>query len=103
MRAVKDYLQHEMHTLGRGKSHTSPAREEDVVRLTETYHAAKLHQNIPGRSFRTPADKAPDVISLGIHNLHNGGDMDRWWAGRNFERATDELQNSDSDDNNTSY
>jgi hypothetical protein len=73
----------------RGKSHTSPGKEEDVARLQASYSALRIHQKIQGRKL-DPKNKAKDYLAHGTQDQAIVHVMGRWLENRVRERSTED-------------
>jgi len=95
-RIVKDHVEGSINHFHRGKSHTSPDKEEDIACLQASYEHSKIHRYIPGRKLSAKS-KAPDFISLG-EGAKLMKVMDNWIANCVSEWSTAEEWKDDSDD-----
>ena len=53
-----------MNHFSRGKSHTTPEKEEDICTLQRSYHTSQLHQYTPGRRLHS-RDLVKDTVARG--------------------------------------
>jgi hypothetical protein len=83
-------------TYKRGKSHTTPKKDADVLKLRESY--VNNHHHINGRVAPSKKDKASDTTTKGAITLNTGALLARWSDGRDFERATYEIWDDSSPD-----
>ena len=61
-RKLKDHIEREINSFRRGKSHTSPSHEKDVVGLQGIYSDEKAHVYKPGRKLQE-GDHAKDFLN----------------------------------------
>ncbi|TDL27181.1 hypothetical protein BD410DRAFT_714083 [Rickenella mellea] len=90
-RAVKDHIEDELGACARGKSHTLPAKENDVSKLAKIYSTQDLHRPTPKRKIKNRLDKSQDFVQRGIEQLQTTSVMDRWWENRTYGREADEI------------
>jgi len=87
-RKVKDQVESEINHFRRGKSHTSPGKEEDVARLQASYRNSGIHINRPGRRLDAK-DKVPDFMAIGSETSLLKT-MEKWLANRVSEWSSEE-------------
>ncbi|KAI0691820.1 hypothetical protein BC835DRAFT_1509188 [Cytidiella melzeri] len=88
-RKLKDHVEHEFNHFRRGKSHTSPEHEGDVVLLQGKYREANAHVRKPGRHL--PSDeRIKDVFLAGCNPNTLEAMMKRWADGRVQDKSTTE-------------
>ena len=58
------FIEQEFNHFRRGKSHTNPTKEGDIVRLREYYAKSKAHVYIPGRTL-PKSSQAEDYLARG--------------------------------------
>lgn len=97
LRNVKDHVEAQFNHFRRGKSHTDPGKEADIVLLQRSYHAAKAHVYQPGRTLPDEA-RAKDYLHDGSQSAKLQATINRWNTNRLKVRATME----DWDDEPTS-
>ncbi|TDL17180.1 hypothetical protein BD410DRAFT_843808 [Rickenella mellea] len=100
-RAVKDHIEDEVGASARGKSHTSPAKENDVSKLSRIYSLLDLHRITAKRKIKSTTDKSPDFVQRGIDRLQTTEVVDRWWDNRQYNRERDEVWDSDTESVNS--
>ncbi|TDL30201.1 hypothetical protein BD410DRAFT_709862 [Rickenella mellea] len=88
-RAVKDHIEFELRALGRGKRHTSPAKEDDIDKLSKIFTHAQLHRTVFSRKFKNKADKSPDFVAKGLDKILTTNYINTWWTNRTYMRETD--------------
>ncbi|KAI0339474.1 hypothetical protein BDW22DRAFT_1456337 [Trametopsis cervina] len=86
-RKLKDHFEDHINHFRRGKSHTTPAWEQDVASLQVSYHKGNAHV---WRAGRTLAKRAPDFQALGSDSASIKQAIHRWAAKRVTVRSTDE-------------
>lgn len=93
LRKVKDHLEAELNHFRRGKSHTSPDKEQDIVKLQTAYHLAKAHEYQPGRTI-AEKDKFSDYTAQGTDLTKLSKVISHWLERRISERSTNQEFNS---------
>lgn len=86
-RRVKDHVEQTLNHFCRGKSHTSPNKEEDVARLQASYRDSKIHQTIRGRKLDSK-NKVKDYLARGTQEPVMVQVIGRWSENRVRERST---------------
>ncbi|VDC03194.1 unnamed protein product [Peniophora sp. CBMAI 1063] len=101
-RAVRDHMkwQHKL-ILSRGSKHTDPNKDDDVAEFRDLAVEGEWFKYTPGRTISRSKDKAADVMTAGITNLTIGGQFDRWFDNRTFERESEQIFPSDSEGGST--
>ncbi|KAI0640946.1 hypothetical protein C8Q79DRAFT_1099102, partial [Trametes meyenii] len=64
-RRVKDHVEHEINHGYRGKTHTSPQKENDIAKLQAVYQNAHAHTALASRHRLDAQDRFPDVVKKG--------------------------------------
>ncbi|KAF9231490.1 hypothetical protein BU15DRAFT_90901 [Melanogaster broomeanus] len=103
IRQLGKHMEKEFNTLTRGMKHGVPSKDADIKLLQSSYHAAKVHEDIPGRKgVGSKHDRVVDIISKGAIKLQTSRTIQRWQEGRNFRRSHEEdwedISNDESDD-----
>jgi hypothetical protein len=80
-RKVKDHVEAEINHYRRGKTHTSPEKENDIRVLQESYRQSKIHQLKLGRKL-TSKDTAPDYFKVGSEGTRLEKTMEKWALNR---------------------
>ena len=80
-RKVKDHVEAEINHYLRGKSHTSPEKENDIRVLQESYRQSKIHRLKPGRKLGSK-DTAPDYLKTGSEGTRLEKAMEKWVLNR---------------------
>ena len=88
-RKVKDHVENKLNHFLRGKSHSSPEKEEDIARLCLSYHASKVHNNHPRRKLGSK-DKVPDTMFIGAESNKLIKTMSKWVVNRVSEWSNTE-------------
>lgn len=91
MHAVKDHMESEFGTASRGKHHTRPDKEKDVIMLCEAYEKAEIHIHTPRHKFGHSHDKFPDYVAKGVQLLIKGNVIEWWWEICSQQHETMEL------------
>jgi hypothetical protein len=86
-RRVKDHVERSLNHFCRGKSHTSPGKEEDVARLQASYCDSRIHQTIRGRKLDAK-NKAKDYLAHGTQEQTIIRVISRWSENRIRERSS---------------
>ena len=86
-RRVKDHVEKSMNHFCRGKSHTSPGKEEDVARLQASYRDSRIHQTIWGRKLDS-RNKAKDYLACGTQEQVFVRIIGRWSENRVRKRSS---------------
>jgi hypothetical protein len=71
-------------------------KDADVRKLQQSY--LDSHQWVPGRVAPSKKDKPSDVTTKGVITLSTTSLISRWVNGRDFERATHEIWDDSSSD-----
>jgi hypothetical protein len=79
----------------RGKSHTSPDKEEDVARLQASYRDSRIHQKIQGRKLDSK-NKMKDYLAHGTQEQAIVNVIGRWTENRVCKRSTEEYWEAES-------
>ena len=90
LRAVSKHLKQQVRSLWRGVSHTDPSKAKDINQLEDSYVSSNIHIAEPGRTVRTRADVAKDIVTEGAIRLGTKETIERWWKKRDLLRATTE-------------
>lgn len=88
-RRVKDHVESDINHFHRGKSHTSPDKEEDVARLQASYHQSGVHRFVRGRKLDAK-DKVPDLLAIGSGGGRLSKAIEKWAANRASEWSSKE-------------
>lgn len=88
LRAVSKHLERQVKPLWHGVSHVDPSKNNDINRLEDSYVSSKVHVAEPGRTERTRADIAKDIVTEGAIRLGTKGTIERWWKKKDLLRAT---------------
>jgi hypothetical protein len=88
-RKIKDHVESDLNHFLRGKSHSSPEKEEDINRLCMSYHASKIHSNHPRRRLDLK-DRVGDTVSIGTESGKLLKTMSKWVANRVSEWSCEE-------------
>jgi hypothetical protein len=88
-RKVKDHVEQRVNHFCRGKSHTSPGKEEDVVQLQASYRDSRIHQKIRGRKLDLKI-KSKDYLVRGTQEQVIVQTIGRWSENRVHERSSGE-------------
>ncbi len=91
---VKDHVERTLNHFCRGKSHTSPGKEEDVARLQASYRDSKIHQKIRGRKLESK-HKTKDYVAHGMQNQSIAQVLARWSESRVREWSSEEYWNEE--------
>jgi hypothetical protein len=83
-RKVKDHVERSVNHFSRGKSHTSPGKEEDVTRLQASYRDSRIHQTRKLDSKK----KAKDYLARGTQEQVIVRVIGRWSENRVRERSS---------------
>jgi hypothetical protein len=94
-RKVKDHVERGLNHFNRGKSHTSPDKEEDVARLHASYRESRIHQKILGRKVESK-NKVKDYLAHGVQEQTITRVIGRWSENRVSERSTEDYWDSES-------
>jgi hypothetical protein len=86
-RRVKDHVEQSLNHFCRGKSHTSPDKEEDVARLQASYHDSMIHKKIEGRKLESK-NRVKDYLAHGTQENAIIHVLGRWSENRIRERST---------------
>ncbi|KAJ2921420.1 hypothetical protein H1R20_g15669, partial [Candolleomyces eurysporus] len=89
IRTVIDFIEHQFGTLVRGKKHSVPSTEKDIIKLQQSYVNSKIHEMRPGRQ-QQPSEQATDFNLLGFEQLSVGQFWATWNNDRAFERSLSE-------------
>lgn len=65
LRKIKDHVEATVNHYRRGKSHSSPEREEDVAKLQEMYAKHRTHIYTPSRHLTNLSDRVDDYVAGG--------------------------------------
>ncbi|PSS06545.1 hypothetical protein PHLCEN_2v3675 [Hermanssonia centrifuga] len=88
-RRIKDHVEHEINHFFRGKSHTSPEKEEDVALLQSSYSMTKMHYYNPRRQLHA-TDKVEDYIAKGADFSTLKRTVNNWAEKRKIKKAKTE-------------
>jgi len=94
-RRVKDHVEQSLNHFCRGKSHTSPGKEEDIARLQESYRDSRIHQKIQGRKI-DPKSKSKDYLANGTQEQAIVNVINRWSENRIRERSSEDFWEPES-------
>jgi hypothetical protein len=94
-RRVKDHVERSVNHFCRGKSHTSPGKEEDVSRLQASYHESRIHQKIQGRKLDSK-NKVKDYLARGTQEQVIVNVISRWSENRVRERSSEDNWEAES-------
>lgn len=86
-RKIKDHVEAQINHFRRGKSHTDPDKEADVVRLQESYRKSKVHVYVRGRKLAANA-QAKDYLAIGSDPTKLQTTIERWFTSRLTIRST---------------
>ena len=78
---LKDHVESDLNHFLCGKSHSSPEKEEDIIRLCMSYQASKIHRNQPRRRL-TLKDKVSDAMFIGAESGKLPKTMNKWVVNR---------------------
>jgi ribosome-associated translation inhibitor RaiA len=84
---MKHQYELEINHVFRGNSHTSPAAEEDIANLQESYHRDSIHMYKPGRKLSANG-KAKDYAALGAESEKLSTAITRWQTKRDTDVST---------------
>jgi hypothetical protein len=87
LRRLKHHYEYEVNHFLHGTSHTSPAAEEDIANLQDSYHHDAIHVYKPGRK-STAKDKLKDYTALGTDGKKLSNTITRWQIRRDTEVST---------------
>src|SRR6266852_7863463 len=93
-RKVKDHVERTLNHFCRGKSHTSPGKEEDVAQLQASYRDSKIHQKIQGRKL-DPKNKFEDYLTHGTQQTIVNV-IGRWSENRVREQSSEDYWEPES-------
>ncbi|KAI0688541.1 hypothetical protein BC835DRAFT_1419055 [Cytidiella melzeri] len=83
-RKIKDHVEENFNHFRRGKSHTTPEYEKDVVALQKVYHEGDAHVYTAGRHLES---KLPDYVLMGSEATRIDTTILRWWQKRVLEKS----------------
>lgn len=92
--AVNEHIEGEFGILSRGKKHSAPAKEPDIIKLVASYQKNKIYAHNNNRTFNK-GTAAKDVILTGMLALQKNKFFAKWNEKRAFPRSTDELTESE--------
>ncbi|KAJ6601733.1 hypothetical protein DFH09DRAFT_969288 [Mycena vulgaris] len=98
IRAVSTFMEEEFGTATRGKKHTVPKKELDILELQKWYRDSPVHKFTPKRTIDNKKDRPKDYLALGQQALLTKDRMQRWKDNRYFPRATTQDWENFSDD-----
>ncbi|PCH40521.1 hypothetical protein WOLCODRAFT_16574 [Wolfiporia cocos MD-104 SS10] len=90
MRKVKDHVEADINHFWRGKSHTSPDKEEDVARLQSAFHCSWVWRYRPMRHLND-ADKPSNIPKRGSNPGRLGKARDNWTSSRMGEHSVEQV------------
>ncbi|EKM48682.1 uncharacterized protein PHACADRAFT_189093 [Phanerochaete carnosa HHB-10118-sp] len=103
LRKIKDHVEATVNHYRRGKSHSSPEREEDVAKLQEMYAKQRTHAYTANRHLTNSSDVAEDYIGKGCEPSKLQATIKSWASKRVTSVATTEdweyPLHSDDEDN----
>lgn len=94
IRATAEHVNAEMKTLSRGKKHTSPGKEADVIELVKAYMASKIHNKSEQQKGHKRA-KVADFVADGYIKLGENKNVKTWESKRKHYRSTREVWSDD--------
>ncbi|PPR00408.1 hypothetical protein CVT26_009693 [Gymnopilus dilepis] len=86
IREVAGHIEQEFGTLTRGKKHTIPSKELDVMKLQQNYQESGYHRFEPGRK-GTKDTIAADITTEGAIKFMSGHTIKQWKDRRTFSRG----------------
>ncbi|TFY51054.1 hypothetical protein EVJ58_g10762 [Rhodofomes roseus] len=92
LRQLKDHIEAQFNHYFRGKSHTTPAAEDDITKLSQAFHDSKVHLHVPGRIAK---NKLANFVGDGCDTIKMDKDIDSFYDRRECERATGEVYDSE--------
>jgi hypothetical protein len=103
IRALTLHLEKEFGTLSRGKKHTVPKKDEDVLKLRKTYRASGYKRYEEGRDINSKRDQVGDYSTKGCLKFLRGKILKKWIDLRTYERGTcenwlDDIESDDDED-----
>ena len=87
---MKDHVEGSLNHFRHGKSHTSPGKEADIVRLQASYNTSKVHTKVPGRKVDLK-HKLKDYVGLGLDTFQLTCAIARWLDNRVSECSDKEI------------
>ncbi|KAK0479278.1 hypothetical protein IW261DRAFT_1626799, partial [Armillaria novae-zelandiae] len=90
IRSLADHMEHQFGTLTRGKRHTTPKKESDVLEMMTFLEASGYPTYKSGRRIKSDRDKVVDYMERGTIKLSRGLILAAWNTNRRFVRSTDE-------------
>ncbi|PCH39258.1 hypothetical protein WOLCODRAFT_33102, partial [Wolfiporia cocos MD-104 SS10] len=90
MRKVKDHVEADINHFRRGKSHTSPDKEEDVARLQSVFHCSRVWRYRPTRHLND-ADKPSNILKQGSNPDRLGKARENWISSRMGEHSVEQV------------
>jgi hypothetical protein len=88
-RKVKDHVEDDINHFHRGKAHTCPEKEADIVCLQASYQQSKIHVYRPGRKVEAK-DKFADTIGKGSEIGKVNKTLASWLSNRFVVKSTQE-------------
>ena len=94
---MNDHVEGEFGVVSRGKKHTRPSKEPDIVKLAGSYRKSKIYAHKNNRTF--PKGTAPkDFILKGMLALQKNKFFKKWHEKRAFPRSTLEISDSEEEE-----
>lgn len=75
--ATAQHVDHVFKADTRGKKHTVPRKDLDVVRLQESYQLSRVHIYEPGRKLPSERDRVVDLLTQGCLKLQTTNILQR--------------------------